>query len=397
MGRFSCPSSGISLSSLLARTRRAFAVALGTALMIHLLLFQLKLAEDTTRVSKPLTTKFIKREPRLVKPLELRKRPKPRRRIMRRKVVTVKAKVSRPVSSAVPHPLKVLDSLAKPKGGLSRTVWFHDLPLEIDVWSEVIAGAKEPESRVNMALEMVDIDALDTGRYHAMVIQDPRDKRKIRGFFHVGLAYSVTMKEVVEKHHDYVERITLAYKRLVEAMNKYTDVRTDLIGRFPLDSPKLFKVPWVYIPSGPAFKLTDGEAESLGRYLLSGGFLVADDMMHRKGMPGDIALRNMIKDALATQGLKRGVDWDFEVIPNSHWIYHCFFDPDPTLDGVEIDGRLILIMSNQAFSNAWGDWNIRKGYMGLNPTRSLQFGVNTIIFALTQEGSITKRAMRTVR
>ncbi len=422
MGRFSCASSELSLASLLVRTRKALVIAFGIALGIHLFLFQLRFAEEKGRVSRPLATKFIKREPRLVKPLELRKRPRPKPRIMHREVVMVKAKINRPVASTVPPSLRVLDSLAKPSSSPARTVGFQDLSLEGSLESEIIIGAKEPESKVNMALEMVDIDALDTGRYHAMVIQDPGDKKKIRGFFHIGLAYSVTMKEVVEKHQGYVDRITMAYKRLVEVMNKYTGIETDLIGRFPLDSPKLFKVPWVYIPSGPVFELTDGEAESLGRYVLSGGFLVADDMMHRKGMPGDIALRNMIKDALAAQGFKKGVDWDFEIIPNSHWIYHCFFDfedgpprswsdqggywtfsganntaPDPTLDGVEINDRLVLIMSNQAFSNAWGDWNIRNGYLGLNPTRPLQFGINTIIFALTQEGSITKQAMRTVR
>ena len=33
----------------------------------------------------------------------------------------------------------------------------------------------------------------------------------------------------------------------------------------------------------------------------------------------------------------------------------------------------------------------------LDPTRQFQFGINTIIFALTQEGSITERLMDVVQ
>ena len=74
--------------------------------------------------------------------------------------------------------------------------------------------------------------------------------------------------------------------------------------------------------------------------------------------------------------------------------------PDPTLEGVQTENRLVGAISNQAFANAWGDWNnpaATTAYMGLDPTRPLQFGVNTIIFALTQEGSITHRLMATIK
>ena len=43
---------------------------------------------------------------------------------------------------------------------------------------------------LDMYLEMVDVDALNTGQYHAMVIQDPNDKRSIVGFFQMFVAFS---------------------------------------------------------------------------------------------------------------------------------------------------------------------------------------------------------------
>jgi len=56
-------------------------------------------------------------------------------------------------------------------------------------------GSRQPKHVVNMSLEMMDVDALDTGRFQAMVIQDPTDKRNTKGFFHFYRAYSVLMRE----------------------------------------------------------------------------------------------------------------------------------------------------------------------------------------------------------
>jgi len=164
--RFECPSSVLQLRSLIAKTRKIFWVCLAIAIGVHGVLIQVGPPKGKRTAVKPLTTKFIKREPRLVKPLELKKRPAPKPRPMRRKMITIKAKVSRRdvVSSALP--LKVLDSLAKPRAGVVRTVSFELIPLEGYFGSTVIEGDKEPRQKVDMRLEMVDIDALDTGRYH---------------------------------------------------------------------------------------------------------------------------------------------------------------------------------------------------------------------------------------
>jgi len=350
LGRFECPTSNLELDWLIANTRRAFYAALLVALALHAGLTQIRSPAEEERAVKPLTTKFIKREPRLVKPLELRKRPRPKPRPMRRKVVTVKAKVShREMMRAEAPPLRVLDSLAKPRAGISRTVPFEPVRLETYVGSAVIEGDKEPEERIDMSLEMLDIESLDTGRYQAMIIQDPRDKKKIRGFFYFSFVYIESMAAAYGNSAFGSGGVAQIIPHLVDAMNRYTDIKCYVGKAFPVTSEQLFKIPWVTIRSQSHFKLTDAEAEYLGKYMTSGGFVFGEDDGPHIGWRGDIAIRNMFKDALAAVGKRYGEAWQI--------------------------GRYLDYENN---------------------TRQLQFGVNLIIFALTQEGSITRRVMQYV-
>ena len=67
------------------------------------------------------------------------------------------------------------------------------------------------------------------------------------------------------------------------------------------------------------------------------------------------------------------------------------------LIGVEVEGRLAAVISYQNLGIAWENipvYQDKKLY--LDNTRLLQFGINTIVFALTQEGSITNRVMESV-
>jgi hypothetical protein len=118
--------------------------------------------------------------------------------------------------------------------------------------------------------------------------------------------------------------------------------------------------------------------------------------------------------------MERGQEWEYERLAESHPIYHCYFDfgqPPPGydmamiqypgrgrvahgyLEGVTLEGRLWILFSQKGYAlgvhDFWPD-----GYypmMGGDPVRIVQFCINTIIFALTQEGSITNRVMDVVR
>ena len=63
---------------------------------------------------------------------------------------------------------------------MSSVIFCNAVPVLAEVDQSLTLDPKDVESRMDMSLEMVDIVALDTGKYHAMVVQDPYDKRSIK-------------------------------------------------------------------------------------------------------------------------------------------------------------------------------------------------------------------------
>ena len=433
--RFNCPSSSLELVGLLKQARRAVWASLVLGIAVHLSLTQIGIFGEEDRVVKPLTTKFIKRAPRLTKPLEMKKRPRPKRRRIERKMLSVKAKANRRDIGSRVQPLQVVRSLAKPRIEMGRPIAFKAVALEPQTLAEKIMGSKESKAVVDMSLEMMDIEALDTGQYQAMVIQDPNDKRNVRGFFHLAVIYSQSI-------WDYGLRLLaqgrasgpwMTYISLIEirelitrGVNTYTGIRTDVSGQYPMNSPVFLSTPWVFVESLGRFTITDAEAENIGQYLTGGGFLYTENDYFTLGNGADQSFRGLYEMALQTVGLQREKDWILERLPNDHMLYHCFFDFDGPpngvdnlragqelggsggvvravdyLEGITLETKLVAIHSNKDYSDMWY-WG-SSYYYRLHPDepypdnrRALQFGVNTIIFALTQEGSITRRVMNTV-
>ena len=106
--RFVCASSALKTRSLLRKSRRAVWTCLGVGAAVHLSLMRIVGPEAEQKAARPLTTQFIKRQPRLSKPLELKKRPEPKQRHMRRQMVSVKAKLKRGEKAAGFHPSRML-------------------------------------------------------------------------------------------------------------------------------------------------------------------------------------------------------------------------------------------------------------------------------------------------
>jgi hypothetical protein len=240
-----------------------------------------------------------------------------------------------------------------------------------------------------------------------MVIQDPTDRRNLRGFFHLAFVYSVSMTKNNCNFHNRTHR---ALRCLVEAVNEYTAIKTDFAGSCTFDSADMLKTPWIHVNPYSEFKFTESEAQSFGRYLMCGGFASVDRGTNLTGRPQwhwqYYTMCNGLKDALATQGFLFGRDWTFVRLPNDHPVYHCYFDfdgppagyyttefPMPYQDGIFVEDRMVAICQYvQRYYATWGEWP----ELGKDNTRQLQFAINTIIFALTQEGSITSQAMSAV-
>jgi hypothetical protein len=423
ISRFECASSALALGKLSKKNQRVFWVCLVLGSLIHLPLAQIRGLETKVGTIKPLTTQFVKRQPRLTKPLELKKRPQPRRRQIEREMVAVKARLQRDQHVGRFEAVQAIGALSRPSVDIGRITSLAAKPVEPGSVAQAIEGTREVQQKIDMSLELLDIGLLNTGKHHAMVIQDPTDKRNIRGFFHLAGVRSVSMFFTAHNKSFQVEmRIRRGVRKLADAMNECTQIRVDLIPDITFDNVELLKVPWIYShAAGNMFQITDGEAANLGRYMLEGGFFFSDAWW--VGSPEDLSYQAAFERALATKGLRKGGDWDFEVISADHGIFHCYYDIEglptgtegsrgerinpelapSTLKGIVWDGRLIAIHCNKAYVYTWGDWatpgvstDIVKRD-DLDNRRQLQFGINTIIFALTQEGSITRRLMDAIQ
>ena len=191
VGRFVCPTAHLDLRKLVRRTQSGIWTALGLTVALHLSLSQLSGWHTEKRMTKPLTTQFVKRQPRLTKPLEMRKRPRPRQRKIQREMVSAKVRSDRQKAQLSTGAAHILGTLSTPDIALKRSLGAGRVSMEPETVAEMVESAKEAEHIVDTALEMMDIQALDTGKYHAMVIVDPNDRTHIKGFFHLALAYSI--------------------------------------------------------------------------------------------------------------------------------------------------------------------------------------------------------------
>jgi len=278
-----------------------------------------------------------------------------------------------------------------------------DVPLQLDTGpiqlsAARIQGTKEPEKRIAMREELIDLKSLDTGKYKGLIIQDPTDRRNVKGFIYLGTAWATDLEPTFDS-------AAKAIPNLVLALNEQTGITAKVDAHLFVDSQELFRTPFVFLTAQEAFQLTEREIENLGEYMRRGGFVFTDN-----GNPSseysqaEASLRKIFKDALRGEGV-------LQLIPNDHPIYHVFYDFDGPpvgselsvgglgsqrdgegavvarssyhLEGVFVDGRLVAVYSDKGYVHTWART------FGNEP--QLRFGINAIIFALTQEGSIAQQ------
>lgn len=108
-------------------------------------------------------------------------------------------------------------------------------------------------------------------------------------------------------------------RRMAWELEKRTSVETLLeVRALPLDSPKLFEHPFLYLSSdGPMPALTAAEVEHLRRYLTYGGFLFAEANDGSDGGGFDASFRRELARVLPQQPL--------QALPSKHVIFKSFF------------------------------------------------------------------------
>ena len=385
-GRFEGPADALKLDRLLAVGRRAAGVGLLVSLVLHLVVFSyLVITKSAIRVAQPPTVEFVMRTPRLTKPFELKKKRVERK--MTRKTVAADLKRDIAITERINRP-DVFGTVTTFNYAIESgsTVGGRAVVPEIPAFAR-LASTKDPEKRLSMQEEFLDLDALDTGKYKGLVIQNPTDKQDIQGFVYLALAVGEELDPPTPR----------AIPQLARAVNKYTMINAKVEDRLPLDSRDLFKAPFVYVTASRGFNLTAHEASNVGKYLRTGGFVFAEnDAPHLEYGPAEASLRKMFRDVL-------GKDARFQMLGYDHPIHHSFFDfddgpppggevegsrsgdgiPSPHLEGIVLEGRLVAVYSDKAYGNMWE--------REFQNEPQLKMGLNLVVFALTQQGSIAQQ------
>lgn len=251
-------------------------------------------------------------------------------------------------------------------------------------------------------LELLRTKDLDTGRYRAVVLVDPDEKRELSGYV-----------DITPVMFQGAQFYPMALANLVEYLNQHTHLHASIQGKpMELSSPDLFKAPLIYMtgkdnPEMP-LSFTDVELENLTRYLERGGFAFIEDIGQRiPGTSFDQQMRYYLRKAL-------GAKAKFFRLPKDHPLYHSYYDfldgpplggetwdyernvplkrgPVDYLEGIEINGRLAVLFSDINVSWYWGS------PYATGRERGLQFGVNIVAYALTQPGNLAHKIGRPAR
>jgi len=224
-----------------------------------------------------------------------------------------------------------------------------------------------------------------TDNSKASVVIDPANKQNITGSIHIAFVWG----ERLTPPQNYIR----GFINLKEAMHRYSDINTVIDSHIFLSSPAMLKMPFIYVASDNSFDISDVERDNLKKYFDTGGFMVLESATPAQGNnPARASLKQMVRDVL-------GAHARFTPIPESHELYHCFFDfnvppqgaeislrnnPVLYLEGVWYKDRLVAVYSDKGYIVKWNEME--------NNQPQLKMGVNFIVFALTQKGGIAQPA-----
>ena len=425
---------------------------LALSLALHLLvIFGITHRERITQfpVLSPIMVKFAKRPPPQ-RTLARRQRPQQRPLVRRPALQAAPVVAMRPAPSASrPLPIFKTSALRLPTASLpERTVLpVPDFParhIGPQLRAGALEGTRQGADEIDLSLELMDVQALDTGRHRAMVVVDPNDRRKLKGFLYMSGLYSPSIERAeyseqakgsqVRFYYDdqtprqMVERRML--QGLADKMVANTQVHVEVRDAVRLDDPQLLQVPFVFMTFATPFEFTDSDAANLGAYLTGGGFLFVDIVRFLWPNYSDDeldipAVRALIRAGFEAVGYQEWKDWKFTRLEITHPIYHCFYDinslprgmrdmhfmsgeyplrtPD-YLEGIVVGDQLAGVYSMRGYADFFGgksrellDWALAENVINHSSRFSAEeplvynLGVNMVVYALTREGSLARQ------
>ena len=425
--------------------RRLLLLCIGLSSVIHLSLLLPRFpGEPAQPLPALLPQKFHKRLAPDRRPLarsSLRRPPRPLER--KPALRTTPAAAVSPAAPAVQS-----GALAAPVPLIRSAGSAASLPLPLPMTARRIgptfrAGAIEGERQageeIDLRMELLDVEALDTGQHRAVVVVDPGDRKKIKGFLYLSGVYSPSLEQaeldapfprVSGTSRRVAERRML--QGLADKMSERTQVRTEVLDGLPLDDPRLLRVPFLLLTILHTFNFTDAEAKNLGRYLTSGGFLYAEVVSWAEARDGGFyydgpALRAFVREAFRQVGYAEGREWRFVRLEQDHPLYRCYHDiktlprgfwdvsywyweasmrrePSPDyLEGIEVHGRLAGLYSLKNYADFWAgeaerirERDERAGRRGRfdiggEELPVYDLGINVLVYALTRERSLARK------
>lgn len=430
---------------------------LALSLALHLLvIFGLTHREQVTQfpVLLPIMVKFTKRPPPQ-RTLTRRQRPRERPLVRRPALHAAPVVAMRPAPSASrPLPVFKTSALRLPTASLPDRLVLPvpDFParhIGPQLRAGALEGTRQGTDEIDLALELMDVQALDTGQHRAVVIVDPQDRRNLKGFLYMSGVYSPSIERAEYEQAEgtqgclyyddqtprqLVERRML--QGLADKMVTNTQVHVEVRDAVRLDDPQLLQVPFVLMTFATPFEFTDSEAANLGAYLTSGGFLFADIVRFLWPNYSDDeldipAVRSLIRASFQAVGYQEWKDWKFRRLEITHPIYHCFYDvnslprgmrdmnfvvggqdyPPRTpdyLEGIVVGEQLVGVYSMKGYADFLGgkgrellDWALAGNVINHSSRFSAEepmvynLGVNVVVYALTREGSLARQLVET--
>ena len=422
------------------RSNRKLQSCLAVSLALHLLvIFGLPRHERVTHfpVQPPIMVKFTKKRP-LPRTLARRQRPQQRPLVRRPALQAAPVVAMRPAPSATrPLPVFKSSALRLPTATLpARLVMpVPDFParqIGPSLQAGALEGTRQGADEIDLSLELMDVQAMDTGQHRAMVVVDPQDRRKLKGFLYMSNVYSPSIDRAEpERSRRLFQTRQMREKRMLQGladkMVASTQVHVEVRDAVALDDPQLLQVPFVLLTSSAPFEFTEAETANLGAYLTSGGFLFAEIVRDLRPNYSDaeldiLAVRSLLRTSFAAVGYQEWKDWQFTRLEMAHPLYHCFYDigslprgmrdmryqyvgstpltPD-YLEGIVVGDQLAGVYSMKGYADFWAGiaeqeqatFDVANSPFIATAEEPLVYnlGVNIVVYALTREGSLAQQ------
>ena len=88
---------------------------------------------------------------------------------------------------------------------------------------------------------------------------------------------------------------------LKEAMNRWTNIKTEIRQNILMGEPDLLKMPFVFLSTNNNFDLTKTEQANLRKFFENGGFLFADNPRPDRDNPGAASLKKISRRCFRRQ------------------------------------------------------------------------------------------------